>query len=84
MHLRYKPVVLEVKDPTKKSSAANNIIKSSINCSLITHLTPAILIVPRSSTAAMAKPRAAHIFSASIKFAIDSPKPNMFKAHPTA
>lgn len=73
-----------VRDPTKKSNAANNIITSSRNCSLITHLTPAILMVPRSITAATAKALAAHVLSVVTKFAIDSPKPNTFKAHPTA
>lgn len=73
-----------VKEPTKKSSAASNIISSKTNCNFITHLTPATLITPNNSTAAIAKPLAAHVLSAPIKFAIDSPKPKTLRAQPTA
>lgn len=73
-----------VRDPMKKSNAANNMITRSANCSLMTHFTPATLIVPSKSTAATAKPLAAQVLLALTKSAIDSPKPNTFKAQPTA
>lgn len=87
--LRLSSVGSVMKDPTKKSRAASMIIMSSANCSFTTHFTPATLIVPSSSTAAMANPRDAHLCvslsgSATTKPAIDSPKPNTFKAQPTA
>lgn len=41
-------------------------------------------MTPKRSTAAMAKPRAAHVLSEPTKLAIDSPKPNTLRAHPTA
>lgn len=56
-----------------------------MNCSFITHLTPATLITLRSTTAAIPIPLMAHLESpAPINCAIDSPKPNTFRAQPTA
>lgn len=77
-------LVSAVNDPTKKSTAASSITSNSANCSLMTHLTPATLIVPSKSTAETAKPRAAQVLSVPTRFAMDSPKPNTLSAQPTA
>lgn len=74
-----------IKLPTMKSNADMSRIISKMNCSLMTHLTPATLMQPSNRTAAVAKPRIAHLLPSSpTKPAMDSPKPMTLSAQPTA
>lgn len=81
----YLPGSSPIKLPTMKSNADMSRIISKMNCSLMTHLTPATFMEPSSKTAAVAKPRMAHLLPSSpTKPAIDSPKPMTLRAQPTA
>lgn len=81
----YIPGEVWTKLPTAKSKPANNKIRSKINWSFTTHLTPARLITLSKITAKLAKPLTAQVETLmSISPAIDSPNPKTYSAQPTA
>lgn len=74
-----------MKLPTMKSNPANKRISKRMNCNLITHFTPATLIMLSNKTAAEAIDLTAHFESPKpISSAIDSPNPKTLSAQPTA